>query len=63
MSDDGVGFQDPQPSAGERNCFGLFNIRERLKDHGGHLEIQSAAGQGTTIRITLPIAQTIVASP
>jgi signal transduction histidine kinase len=35
--------------------FGLFNIRERLKNFGGKLEIKSAPGEGTTATLFAPL--------
>ncbi|WP_447985149.1 PAS domain-containing protein [Nitrospira sp. Nam74] len=35
--------------------FGLFSIRERMKALGGSFEIESAPGQGTIARLTLPL--------
>ena len=37
------------------NGFGLFSIRERLEDLGGVLDIESAPGEGTTARISMPL--------
>lgn len=51
VQDRGVGF-DPgqiQPAS-----FGLFSIRERVDFLGGQVKIQSAAGKGTRIGITMP---------
>jgi signal transduction histidine kinase len=56
IRDDGVGF-DPQlleaPEAGGRGL-GLRGMRERATILGGSLEIESAAGRGTTVRIRFP---------
>jgi signal transduction histidine kinase len=35
--------------------FGLFNIRERLKLMGGNIDIHSVVGEGTTVRIRVPL--------
>jgi len=51
LRDDGRGFVAGGPSAGGQ---GLRNMRERARRLGGHLEIQSAPGAGTTIRISAP---------
>lgn len=52
IRDDGRGFDtDPsQPAAGT----GMVGMRERLIRCGGHLEVQSAPGRGTTITACLP---------
>ncbi|KAF0221862.1 MAG: two-component system NtrC family nitrogen regulation sensor histidine kinase [Geobacteraceae bacterium] len=39
---------------GEGKGFGLFITREVIQYHGGHMEIQSEKGIGTTIKIFLP---------
>jgi signal transduction histidine kinase len=53
ICDDGVGF-DPQrldaPESGGRGL-GLRGMRERAMILGGALELESAAGKGTTVRI------------
>lgn len=59
VRDDGVGF-DPDKakwSAKQTSGFGLFNIRERLQQLGGGMEIDSAPGEGTTIRLRVPLAE------
>jgi signal transduction histidine kinase len=51
VHDNGCGFTpDSLPGTG----MGLTNLRRRASKHGGSLEIISAPGQGTTVRITLP---------
>lgn len=50
VSDDGRG------GVGEDGN-GLCGMRERVRALGGHLEIQSPKGQGTTLRIDLPMPQ------
>jgi len=60
VKDNGKGF-DPaaKTRAGEsavaRAGHGLANIRHRLASVGGQAEIRSAAGQGTSIRLTVPL--------
>jgi signal transduction histidine kinase len=55
--DPGVGFEvhsiDRLPT--RHGGFGLFNIRERLKLMGGSVEIHSIVGEGTTVRIRVPL--------
>jgi signal transduction histidine kinase len=51
VSDDGSGF-DPQRTRG----LGLLGIEERIRQLGGHFEVESAPGKGTTLRATLPVA-------
>jgi signal transduction histidine kinase len=55
--DPGVGFEvhaiDRLPT--RQGGFGLFNIRERLKLMGGAIDIHSIVGEGTTVRIRVPL--------
>ena len=53
VQDDGLGF-DPE-AARRRNAFGLLGMQERALALGGTLQVQSARGQGTTIRVTVPL--------
>lgn len=50
VRDDGAGFETRQHSTG----FGLLGMRERLALVNGQLEIESAPGNGTTVRATIP---------
>ena len=52
ITDQGTGFDPSDLPAGR---FGLTGIQERVKALGGRLEIESAVGQGTTIRVTFPV--------
>ncbi|NLO06760.1 MAG: PAS domain-containing protein [candidate division WS1 bacterium] len=55
VSDDGIGFDaEMAGSATDGGGFGLFSIREALAHLGGHLEIQSAPGAGTTCVLVVP---------
>lgn len=56
VSDDGVGFEVPAQWAelALSDHLGLINIRERAEMIGARLEIQSAPGQGTTVRLSVP---------
>ncbi len=51
VDDDGRGF-DPDHVAGGGH--GLGNLRQRAAALGGHAEIASTPGQGTTVRATIP---------
>jgi signal transduction histidine kinase len=51
VDDDGRGF-DPSRPAGAGQ--GLGNLRERAQALGGRVEIASAPGQGTRVRVTIP---------
>ena len=52
VEDDGAGFGGG-PAVGR----GLENMRERAAVHGGDVEIESVAGQGTKVAVTLPIVE------
>jgi ligand-binding sensor domain-containing protein/signal transduction histidine kinase len=57
IADNGVGFavpSDPQPSA-TGGGHGLGNMVQRAKIAGGRFELQSQPGQGTVIRLVLPL--------
>lgn len=59
LEDDGIGFdvesRSHHPSAA--SGFGLFSIRERICHLGGSVNIDSAPGKGTRIRLTVPGAE------
>ena len=58
VSDNGVGFDHAMDGKGGRSStFGLFSVRERLKHFGGHYEITSQPGQGTTIVMIAPLGE------
>jgi signal transduction histidine kinase len=48
VSDDGVGGADPQQGSG------LQGLADRVASLDGRLEVDSATGQGTTVRATIP---------
>jgi len=50
IQDDGRGFDPEQKSSGN----GLPNLRERMRQVNGHCQIESVAGKGTTITLSLP---------
>ena len=51
VQDDGVGFRPGVNPAGN----GLLNMRERAARLGGSLNVTSAVGKGTTLRIAFPV--------
>jgi len=55
--DPGVGFevQSLNRLPTRTGGFGLFSIRERLKLMGGNIDIHSVVGEGTTVRIHVPL--------
>jgi signal transduction histidine kinase len=52
VEDDGIGFDI---SKVDKNSFGFFSIRERLKHFGGTLVIETEPGAGTRVRLTAPV--------
>jgi two-component system, NarL family, sensor histidine kinase UhpB len=56
IRDDGVGFDVAQTldGAASRGHLGLLGMKERIQILGGDMEVDSAPGQGTRIRISLP---------
>ena len=57
VEDDGVGFDSAEIVSGsaKRGEFGLFSIRERLEQLGGHIEIESKPGSGCRIKMMAPL--------
>jgi PAS domain S-box-containing protein len=57
VEDDGVGFDPVEvtATAAKRAEFGLFSVRERLEQLGGHIELESKPGRGTKITMFAPL--------
>ena len=55
VKDDGVGFAIQSPLEEPRHGLGLLGIRERIKAVAGSLELKSAPGLGTELRIQVPL--------
>lgn len=55
--DDGIGFDSDAAlaQASQGMSSGLASMRERVRLFGGQLRVMSAAGEGTQLRITLPL--------
>jgi signal transduction histidine kinase len=54
VTDNGVGL-DPDA---RREGFGLRGIEERVRELGGTVAMRSAAGQGSTLTVSLPLETT-----
>jgi signal transduction histidine kinase len=54
ICDDGVGFE-PAETGDRTEHYGLTTMRERVLQIGGRIEIQSSTGEGTTVRVELPV--------
>jgi signal transduction histidine kinase len=64
VEDDGAGFTTTEcPSGSTAPGLGLFSVRERLELLGGHMEIRSAPGQGTAVRLLAPCRKKSKKSP
>lgn len=57
VADDGIGFASTKVERKIRKNegLGLFNVRERLRNLGGRVEVQSRKGEGTTITLIAPL--------
>jgi signal transduction histidine kinase/streptogramin lyase len=55
VQDDGVGFDAAAPALGGGN--GLGNMRSRAAGMGGELHIDTVPGQGTTLRLNVPLTK------
>lgn len=58
VEDDGRGFEFPPSRARADAGLGLVGMEERAAIAGGELEIDSAPGRGTTVRVRLPVSET-----
>lgn len=61
VSDDGRGFRREQISAREDLHFGLQMMHDRAQEIGAKVEVQSVAGQGTQVTVTVPLRQPVPA--
>jgi signal transduction histidine kinase len=55
VRDDGIGFDPDAVLARGGHGLGLLGMRERLAPVGGTLQIHSAHGEGTEVRVTTPL--------
>ena len=61
ISDDGTGFDPTMLQAGYdpfESGFGLFSIREQLRQYGGTFEVDSNPGHGSGVTISVPLSMT-----
>lgn len=52
IEDDGIGFDPSQP---RQHSLGLLTMRERMRELGGRLDVDSSPGAGTRLDITVPL--------
>ena len=57
VKDNGKGFNPLAIKRGEWPHLGLQTMQERAEAIGGHFEVQSAPGKGTTVRVSVPRAK------
>jgi signal transduction histidine kinase len=55
VRDNGAGFDPARPHTGEHPTLGMTSMRERAALLGGECRVVSAPGQGTTVRLRLPL--------
>jgi signal transduction histidine kinase len=56
VQDDGIGFNyNPKLLRLKSNSYGLFSIQERLSDLGGCMDIDSVSGNGTKVKLLIPL--------
>jgi signal transduction histidine kinase len=54
VADDGTGFDADAPGSPGPTGLGLSGMRERAELLGGRLDLSTAPGRGTTVRLTIP---------
>lgn len=57
VTDHGCGFNPeapPETDVHQPGRFGLFNVQERIEAAGGHFNLTSSKGEGTSISLTVP---------
>jgi len=57
ITDDGVGFDVDSAATAHGMRFGLLTMRERAESIGGTLQITSAPGRGTVVRLRIPTGE------
>jgi len=59
VEDDGIGFDAAavELSYEDRDSLGLINMRERAELLNGVLQIDSAVGRGTRIKVIIPLTE------
>ena len=55
IDDDGTGFAVDAASGASRGHFGLVGMRERIERLDGTMQLESVPGQGTRIRLEVPL--------
>jgi signal transduction histidine kinase len=55
VTDDGVGFDVSNREFAQHGHYGLIGMRERAAQIGAELKLESAAGRGTSVWLSLPV--------
>jgi signal transduction histidine kinase len=55
VADDGCGFEPEDVFTSRNGNFGLIGMRERAERLGGELHLESEAGRGTRLEVTVPL--------
>jgi PAS domain S-box-containing protein len=60
VKDDGKGFRyNPEMLRLKGSGFGLFSIQERVANYGGYMSIESSPGEGTSIKLSIPLSGSV----
>jgi signal transduction histidine kinase len=63
IEDNGQGFDFTAASKKGDQCLGLMGMKERVNLLVGSFVIESAPGEGTTIRVIIPLSEESYADP
>lgn len=55
VTDDGCGFDPAAVAAADGRRYGLLGMKERVRQLGGEIVVDSAPGRGTEVRIEVPV--------
>jgi two-component sensor histidine kinase len=61
--DNGIGFEWHGQTPGGSRHYGLIGMKERMEKLGGSFDLDSAPGQGTRVRLRVPLPQAIINDP
>jgi two-component system sensor histidine kinase NreB len=62
IEDNGHGFDFTAANQKGDQCLGLMGMKERVNLLGGSFVIESAPGEGTTIRVRIPLSEVLNAN-
>lgn len=57
IKDNGSGLVTARVAANDEPHYGLLGMKERAKRLGGRLDVSGPAGEGTTVRVSVPLGQ------